>query len=1039
MRSKILLITFALMIGGTAFAQQVFPPVANDSSQYTTKGISSVTGLQLSGDTAKIRKAWKKFGSGLKRDTNTIAAPGGTLMLFDGAQWNPITGGGGGSSVFSVNGKTGYVVLTTTDVAEGGNLYFTDARVFADSTTMLAYIKSLNSAKLNIVDTLGKWLGSGTPVALTTGSYSNPAWVTSLAWGKITGAPTTLSGYGITDAIPLSQKAAINGVASLGADGLVPTSQLPSILVTQVYVVSSMAAMTALSAKIGDIAIRTDSNTTYILASLPPSTYGNWIKLATPIPPVLSVNSMTGNVNLTTDNITEGSTNMYFTNPRADARVWADSATFLAYVKAQIALKGTVTSVTAGTGLSGGVITASGTISMPNTGTAGTYGDATHIPGITTDAQGRVTGVTTYTFTSGSGITALTGDATASGTGSVPITFSTVNSNTGNWGGATQTPTFTVNGKGLITAAGNVTITGTVPGGSAGGDLSGTYPNPTLGAVGTAGTYNQITFDSKGRETSGSFVVNPYRIPVQVATTASLTGTYSNGTAGVGATFTTTGSLTTLDGQTLAVTYRVLLKDQPSPFQNGVYATTTIAGTTTFTRVSDFDNSSTGTITQGATVAVSLGTSNAGAIYIQQTAPPFTMGTTAIVFVGNAATSVVGGSVSSVTSGGTLTISPTTGAVVAGINLGSANVWTVKATFDNTVAVWRGNANINSNTVVGGNGAGNALNASSARVTLFGSGVGAAITSGSDNTLGGASAGLKITTGAGNTVWGSNAASNTSVGIGSITAIGTNSQGAATADASTSVGFNSLSGAYSGTETIAVGVNAGSAATSADYNVIIGDGGGGVTTGDRNILISNYNGSAYGARGVTTGSGNVYIGGVVGTNTSNTMSFSDMSGNQRMYIPSTGNIILAGSTTDNGLDNLQGTTAIFTTSVKTQHLIGNGTAPTIAAGVGAGTSPTVSITGTDLGGYISVTTGTLPTLAGTIATITFNSAYGVAPRCVQVSCANDAACALMGTVNIVYAPQASTTTTTFIIKQTATAVAALTAATAYTFYYQIIQ
>lgn len=46
---------------------------------------------------------------------------------------------------------------------------------------------------------------------------------------------------------------------------------------------------------------------------------------------------------------------------------------------------GTVTSVIAGTGLSGGTITGSGTISLPNTGTAGTYG------AVTTDAQGRVT------------------------------------------------------------------------------------------------------------------------------------------------------------------------------------------------------------------------------------------------------------------------------------------------------------------------------------------------------------------------------------------------------------------------------------------------------------------------------------------------------------------------------------------------------------------------------------------------------------------------------------------------------------------------
>jgi hypothetical protein len=46
---------------------------------------------------------------------------------------------------------------------------------------------------------------------------------------------------------------------------------------------------------------------------------------------------------------------------------------------------GTVTSVTAGTGLSGGTITTSGTISMPNIGTAGSYAN------VTTDAQGRVT------------------------------------------------------------------------------------------------------------------------------------------------------------------------------------------------------------------------------------------------------------------------------------------------------------------------------------------------------------------------------------------------------------------------------------------------------------------------------------------------------------------------------------------------------------------------------------------------------------------------------------------------------------------------
>lgn len=58
----------------------------------------------------------------------------------------------------------------------------------------------------------------------------------------------------------------------------------------------------------------------------------------------------------------------------------------------------------------------------------------------------------------GNYITALTGDASASGPGSVPITFATVNSNVGSFGLADSVSTFTVNGKGLITAAANLSI-----------------------------------------------------------------------------------------------------------------------------------------------------------------------------------------------------------------------------------------------------------------------------------------------------------------------------------------------------------------------------------------------------------------------------------------------------------------------------------------------------------------------------------------------------------------------------------------------------
>jgi len=54
--------------------------------------------------------------------------------------------------------------------------------------------------------------------------------------------------------------------------------------------------------------------------------------------------------------------------------------------------QGTITSITAGTGLSGGTITSSGTIALANTAvTAATYGSANTVFQVTINAQGQVT------------------------------------------------------------------------------------------------------------------------------------------------------------------------------------------------------------------------------------------------------------------------------------------------------------------------------------------------------------------------------------------------------------------------------------------------------------------------------------------------------------------------------------------------------------------------------------------------------------------------------------------------------------------------
>jgi hypothetical protein len=43
------------------------------------------------------------------------------------------------------------------------------------------------------------------------GTYNNPSWINQLAWAKITGTPTTLGGYGITDAVPNTRTITVHG------------------------------------------------------------------------------------------------------------------------------------------------------------------------------------------------------------------------------------------------------------------------------------------------------------------------------------------------------------------------------------------------------------------------------------------------------------------------------------------------------------------------------------------------------------------------------------------------------------------------------------------------------------------------------------------------------------------------------------------------------------------------------------------------------------------------------------------------------------
>ena len=95
-----------------------------------------------------------------------------------------------------------------------------------------------------------------------------------------------------------SKIGAANGIASLDAGGKVPASELPDIAISDTSVVVSEAAMLALTAEVGDIAVRTDVNKTFILKTAGASTLANWQELLTPTDAVTSVDGQTGVVDL---------------------------------------------------------------------------------------------------------------------------------------------------------------------------------------------------------------------------------------------------------------------------------------------------------------------------------------------------------------------------------------------------------------------------------------------------------------------------------------------------------------------------------------------------------------------------------------------------------------------------------------------------------------------------------------------------------------------------------------------------------------------
>ena len=139
----------------------------------------------------------------------------------------------------------------------------------------------------------------------------------------------------------------------------------------------------------------------------------------------------------------------------------------------------------------------------------------------------------------------------------------------------------------------------------------------------------------------------------QVSTLSALPAvTYNNGTSGVGATLTksTNGAIGSIDGYALSIGDRVLVKNQASALQNGIYEVTTLgSGSVPFVLTRPIDADTNTEIKYGRFVFVQNGTLNGGFGFIN-TSPtnPIAIGTDDITYTtfNSAQTTVAGAGLS---------------------------------------------------------------------------------------------------------------------------------------------------------------------------------------------------------------------------------------------------------------------------------------------------------------------------------------------------------------------------------------------------------
>ena len=433
---------------------------------------------------------------------------------------------------------------------EVGGVYYTDLiNAATDSNTASTLVKRSASggASLDAAgDHTGTFVGgiTGSTFAGTTVQGSVITATTNFAGdltGDVTGNASTATL--LANSRTIAGKA-FNGSASITLDTTNVTEDAAATLSSGTMYFTQARARAAISAG-GDLSYNALTGVVSFSASASP---------------VVSVNGATGSVSLDTDDVSEGSTNEYFTTARVDAHLSGTSG--VTYNAGTISIG---TSAITSTMLAGSIVNAK--LANDNL----TIGSTNIALGATETALAGLTQLTVDNIDlNGNAITTTSGD-------------------------------LTLNPAGDITVSNNrITNLGT----------------PT--AATDAATKGYVDAVAEGLHVHAA--VHAYQA-------TNLGAAYSNGTAGVGATLTFTGSMPQFDGVTLSVGERVLVAGMSSAAENGIYEKT---ATLVLTRATDFDTPT--EMAGGDFVFVDSGSTYANTGWVLD-APVTTVGSVGVSFI----------------------------------------------------------------------------------------------------------------------------------------------------------------------------------------------------------------------------------------------------------------------------------------------------------------------------------------------------------------------------------------------------------------------